>query len=87
MVQGKYKSRSLRRVFRKTPGGRVVLHYGKRKPSAAKCANCKAELFGVPRAIPSRFGKFPKTQRRPERPFGGYYCGRCMRESIKSGMK
>ena len=82
MVEGKHKSRSLRRVFKKTPGGDTVVHYRQRKPSVAKCGECGAVLHGIPRGNNSKVGKLSKTQRRPERPFGGVLCSKCMRKKI-----
>ena len=52
MPRQRYRSRSLRRVYVRTPGGRTVIHYEKRKSLPAKCAICGAELQGVPRLRP-----------------------------------
>ena len=79
MVAGRFRSRSFRRVFVKTPGGNVVLRHERRKPSKATCAECGMVLTGVPREIPARIKKLSKTQRRPERPYGGVLCSKCMR--------
>ncbi len=83
MVEGKKKSRRLRRIFVKTPGGKTVIHYKRRKPKAAKCV-CGAKLMGVPRDIPSKIKKLAKTEKRPERPYGGNLCSKCMRAKIKA---
>ena len=83
MSAGRYKSRSLRRVAKKTPGGRVVVHYLKRKPKAARCANCGAILKGVPRERPYKMQSLPKSRKRPERPYGGMLCSKCSRIKIK----
>ena len=83
MPSGKHKSRSLRRVFVRTPGGRTVLHYRKRKDAAARCGRCGALLKGVPRDI----SKLSKTEKRPERPYGGVLCSKCMREVIKESAR
>ncbi len=83
MPEGKLRSRTLRRVFVKTPGGKTTLQHRNRKPSAAVCGNCGATLKGVPREIPSELKKLPKTSRRPERPYGGVLCSRCTRQLIK----
>ena len=80
MVAPRFRSRSLRRVFVKTPGGKVVLHHRRRKPSKAKCKECGVVLKGVARNIPARIKKLTKTQKRPERPYGGVLCSKCMRE-------
>lgn len=82
MPAPRLRSRSLRKVFRKVPGGRVSVHYKKRKPQAAKCGNCGSVLKGVPRELPYKMRSLAKTKKKPERPFGGVLCSRCMRQEI-----
>ena len=82
MPAPRLRSRSLRKIFRKTPGGRVTVHYKRRKPKSARCGNCGAVLKGVPRELPFRMGGMAKTKKRPERPFGGVLCSKCMRQMI-----
>ena len=79
MVAGKYKSRTFRRIFVKTPGGRTVIHYKKRRPSKAQCGKCGAILKGVASERPFRMQNMPKTKNRPERPYGGVLCSECLR--------
>lgn len=80
---GKFKSKkSYRLVFVKVPGGRTVTQYRKKKPSKAKCAGCGAVLSGVPRERPYKMQNMSKTQKRPERPFGGYYCSKCTKKAM-----
>jgi len=81
MVRPMYRSRTFRRVFKKT-SGRVSLHYIKRKPAKAKCAECGSVLQGVPRAFPYKIKLMSKTKKRPERMYGGYLCGKCTKKSI-----
>ena len=81
-MQHKTKSRTFRRVYVKTPGGKTKISYRKRKPSKAKCANCRAVLAGVPRDRPYKIRRLAKTFRRPERPFGGVLCSRCLKEKM-----
>lgn len=81
MPRPKLRSRSLRRVYKKTPGGKTVVHYRKRKPKIAHCGECGAELKGVIRAIPSKMKKTAKTKKRPERPYPNL-CSSCMRKKI-----
>ena len=83
MPEGKHKSRTLRRVFVRTPGARTVLHYRKRLPPVMKCANCKKNLKGVPRGLPSKIRNMSKSSRTPERPFGGNLCSACTRALLK----
>ncbi len=83
MPAGRYKSRSLRRVYTKLPGSKVVVHHKKRKPSKATCAVCGAVLKGVPRERPYKMQNMAKTKKRPSRPYGGFLCSKCMRAKLK----
>lgn len=74
------RSRSLRRIYVKTPGGKTIVHYKRRKPKVAHCGKCGAVLKGIPHERPYRMENMPKTKKRPERPYGGVLCSRCMRE-------
>jgi large subunit ribosomal protein L34e len=84
MPAGKHKSRSLRRVFVKTPGGETKIQYRKRKPSKKVCENCNKVLQGIPTLIQSKFKNLPLTKKRPQRPYGGNLCSSCMRKKIIS---
>ena len=82
MPAPRLRSRSLRKVFRRVQGGRTSIHYQRKKPKIAKCGNCGGILKGVPRELPYKMRSLAKTQRRPERPFGGVLCSMCMRQTI-----
>lgn len=82
MPRGSKKSGSLRKVFKKTPGGKVAVHHEKKNPSQHKCASCGKELIGIPRLRPTKMQNIPKTQKRPERAYGGYLCSACARRKI-----
>ena len=71
-----------RKIKVKTPGGKLVLHYKKKKPGKAKCSNCGKPLHGVPRERPYKMRTMAKTKKRPSRPFGGVLCSACMRKKI-----
>ena len=79
MPTPKQRSRSLRRVQRRVPGGRTVLHYRRKKPSKARCGSCGTALMGVPRELPYKMRTMAKTKKRPERPYGGVLCSSCTR--------
>ncbi|HDD71547.1 MAG TPA: 50S ribosomal protein L34e, partial [Candidatus Aenigmarchaeota archaeon] len=68
------------RVKVRLPSGKVVIRERKKKPRIAKCAICKRPLHGIPRLRASQLKKLAKTKKRPERPYGGYLCSKCMRE-------
>jgi len=77
------RSRSLRKILKKIPGGAYVVHYTNRKPSAPKCANCKRPLKGVAKREQSRLKRVASSFRKPSRPYGGNLCSACMRNKIK----
>jgi large subunit ribosomal protein L34e len=83
MPRGSRKSRSLRRIFVKTSKG-AKLTYAKRKPSKAHCAECGQVLHGVASERPYKMSKMSKTEKRPDRPYAGKLCSKCMRLQIKS---
>jgi large subunit ribosomal protein L34e len=77
------RSRSLRKIKVNTPGGRRKIHLERKKNAPAKCAICKKPLAGRKKGRDSDIAKLSKTQKRPERPFGGFLCPSCMRTEIK----
>ena len=83
MPAGKHKSGRYRKIFVKTPGSKVKVHFRERKPSKAICGSCKKQLAGVPRERPAKMQNIPKTAKRPERPYGGVLCSKCTRKLIQ----
>jgi large subunit ribosomal protein L34e len=82
MPAPRLRSRSLRKLFRKVPGGATKTHFKKRKPKASKCGGCHAVLKGTPRELPFKMRSMAKTKKRPERPYGGVLCSKCMRQEM-----
>lgn len=82
MVEGRRRSRTLRRIHVRTPGGRNVIHYEARKPSRPHCASCGTMMHGMKAMLSRAMHSVPKTQKRPERPYGGELCSACMRRII-----
>ena len=76
----KDKSRTLRRVFVKT-STRIVKHYTKKMPRKARSSD-GAILHGVPRGNAVDISRLSKTQRRPQRPYGGNLSSKAMRALI-----
>jgi large subunit ribosomal protein L34e len=75
------------KVKRKTPAGKIKIVEKRKKPKIAKCAICKSPLHGIPRKIPSGMRKLALSEKRPNRPYGGYLCSRCMRELLKEKVR
>lgn len=73
-----YKGRS-----RRSPSGKKVLIGKPKKPSHAICALCRKILHGVPKRSTGQMAKLSKTQKRPERMFGGVLCANCTQQLAK----
>lgn len=68
---------------RKSPGGKKVLKYKAEKNAKATCALCEAKLNAVPNKSTGQMAKLSKTQKRPQRAFGGVLCSSCTHQIIK----
>ncbi len=71
----------------RVPSGVSRLHIKRKKVNAAHCAGCGSELAGVPSKRPYEMHKLSKTQKRPERMYGGVLCGNCVKEKIKAAVR
>jgi large subunit ribosomal protein L34e len=83
MPRPSLRSRTLRRIRKRIPGGASVIHYLKRNPSPARCARCGAALHGTASKRPSVMKRLAKSKRVPSRIFGGNLCPSCTREALK----
>ena len=75
------------RVRKRTVTGRNVFVYRKGRVSSGICNNCGRELHGVPKLNKSLLAKLSKTQKRPNRKFGGYFCATCTKELMRSAAR
>ncbi|KAI9142404.1 60s ribosomal protein l34-b, partial [Paraphysoderma sedebokerense] len=66
----------------KTPGGKLVYHYLKKKASAPKCGDCGVVLPGVPTLRPREYSLISKRQKHVNRAYGGSRCSNCVRERV-----
>lgn len=82
MVAPRYRSRSKRHVYVRTPGGRTTIHYIARKPKVGRCQVTGEILKGVPRASAAERKRLAKTKKRPQRPYGGVLSSRAMRRLV-----
>ena len=87
MVAPRFRSRTFRRIKVKTPGNRNTIHYRLRKPAKAQCGKCGRPLQGVARARPIQLRRFSRSQKSPERPFGGVLCSSCTRDELRARAK
>lgn len=72
---------------RASPGGKPVLKKKSAKQARILCALCKAKLGGVPHGTHAEVSKLAKTEKRPERPFGGVLCPRCLSQVIRDKVR
>jgi len=77
MPKPKDRASSKRVVFRRTPGGRNVRATKKAVKNTPHCAICGVELNATKYSRLLR-----KTEKRPERPFGGFLCHKCTERLI-----
>jgi large subunit ribosomal protein L34e len=68
----KPSERFKKKTFKKLPGGKTVVRRKEARKGTPTCAICKENLKGT-----SYSPKLKKSERRPERPFGGYLCQEC----------
>jgi len=83
MPAPRYRTGTFKKVQKRVPGGRRVVHYKKKKPSKHVCAKCGKVLDAVPRGRPYEIRKISKNKRTPNRPYGGNLCTNCTKQLFK----
>lgn len=87
MTKKSLLTRTKKKVKKKVPGGRLKLHYKRKKPGILRCAVCKKPLRGVPKLEKTKLKKFPKSKRKVSRIYGGNLCHKCLKEKILSNTR
>ncbi len=87
MPRPAHRTRMMRRIHITTPGGAHKVHYEKRKPGKATCANCGRPLAGVPRGRPVIIRNLSLSKKRPNRRYGGVLCPSCLALLIKQAVR
>lgn len=82
MTQGKTKSNTFAKKQVRTINGTKVV-YAKRKPKVGTCPVTGEKLKGVPRELPTVMKNLAKTEKRPQRPFGGVLSAKASRQELK----
>ena len=80
MAQSRFER--LRGTKRKTVKNKTIINR-RQKPSPAVCGLCGTTLKGVPKKTKAELAKLSKTEKRPERKFGGVLCSNCVSVLIK----
>lgn len=76
-MKPRFRSRSYKRIYRKSPGARNVLHFRRKRPSKHRCSECKNILSAV--SISGKKG--------PSRIFSGNLCPKCLKLKIKEEVR
>ncbi len=87
MPAPRFRSRSLRRVHKVTPGGKTKKYHIERKPTVPRCAECGKELGGIPRMSRSEAKNAPKSRKKVSRAYGGFICGSCLKQKLKADIR
>ncbi|MEW5955812.1 MAG: 50S ribosomal protein L34e [Candidatus Micrarchaeota archaeon] len=83
MTSPRMRSTNAKTRMRRTPTGRRTQIQKPKKPSPARCALCACILQAVPRRGRSEMAKLSKTEKRPERVYGGVLCAACSQQLVK----
>lgn len=82
MTQHKTKSRTFAKKQVRTINGTKDV-YVRKKPKLGSCPVTGEKLKGVPRDLPVKMRNLAKTEKRPQRPFGGVLSSRAGRQELK----
>ncbi len=72
---------------RNSPKGKPVIKHKAEKQAKAVCSLCGKLLGGMPNRSHAQMAKLSKTQKRPERKFGGILCTTCVAQVIKDKVR
>lgn len=73
--------------FKKRTISKTVIRMKRRKAGVPKCAICKKYLHGMKKLHQIEMKKLSKTEKRPERAYGGYLCSSCARETFREKVR
>merc|ERR1712050_755564 len=77
-----YNTRSNRRKVTRTPGGRLVFQYLKKRPALPKCPMTGLKLKGVKPTRPSERPRLSRRHKKVFRTYGGVLSHKAVREKI-----
>ncbi|XP_034250228.1 60S ribosomal protein L34-like [Thrips palmi] len=77
-----YNTKSNKRKAVRTPGGKLVYQYLKKKGKVPSCGQCKDSLRGITPARPMERSRMSRGLLTVKRPYGGVLCHKCVKERI-----
>lgn len=83
MVRPSLRSRSIRKSYRKTPGGKTVAHFEKKRCRGISCGRCGKYVQGTKGFSRVQISKLSKSEKIPTRPFAGVLCSNCTEDLMR----
>lgn len=83
MVKPMLRTRSRKKVKKRVPGGKTVIHYREGKTGRKACARCERPLGGTPSATSSGIKKMSKSEKVPKRAYAGTLCPACLEDLLR----
>ncbi len=83
MVEPRKRSRSAKKVKRRTPGGGTATHFRGKKHGKPVCGRCGKKLSGVASDRPSQVRNLTKGGKLPARPYAGTLCSDCLDSLVR----
>ncbi|CAF0780221.1 unnamed protein product [Didymodactylos carnosus] len=77
-----YNTKSNRVKVVKTPGGKLIYQYIKKRGTLPKCGDCKVPLHGIKASRPKQRMSMSKRLKTVSRTYGGSRCPKCVRLRI-----
>jgi large subunit ribosomal protein L34e len=78
MVQRSKRTRSVKKVKVRTPGGRTTTHFRSGSIGAVRCGMCDNPLPGVATGTPTQLKGMSASSKTPNRPYAGVLCSDCL---------
>ena len=83
MVERSKRTRSVKKVKVRTPGGVTTTHFRGEKSGKPKCGLCGTTLSAVKSGTTHELRSVPKSGRVPARPYAGVLCTNCLDSLIR----
>jgi large subunit ribosomal protein L34e len=83
MAGTSFKSKSKQKIYKKTPGTNLNIHFRKSNPKSHHCGISGAILNGIPKKTAIRFNKLSKSKKRPNRKYGGTYSHQVVKSRLE----
>ncbi|CAJ0565251.1 unnamed protein product, partial [Mesorhabditis spiculigera] len=77
-----YNTPSNKTKVKKTPGGKLVFHYVKKRGKVPRCGDTGVKLHGITAARPRELSRLTRRHKTVTRVYGGVLCPAAVKERI-----